>query len=247
MKHYVDGRSIIITGGSSGFGREAAGILLEMGARVTITARNAERLQAAAAALGGGDRLHAVVADATVTAHWQRLLADVLSRFGAVDVLVNNHGGGIKIAPVEEMDDAAIAAVLDLNIGSVIRGSREAIKVMKPQGRGHIVNVSSACAHHSWANWAVYTAAKAGMVGYTRCLHKEMCAWGGKATTFTPGAARTGFGEAAGIDTAWQEGLPGAYEFARTLVHCIDVPENTVIEEVNIWGTRQVSEMMNPY
>ena len=245
MEHYVAGRSIVITGGSSGFGLEAARLLLDMGAQVTITGRDAERLARAeadlgAADLGSGDNLLCVPADARSTADWQRLLATVTERFGGLDVLVCNHGAGVKIAPVEQMSDDEIATVLDINIGSVIKGCREAIGVMKPAGRGHIVTVASACARHSWANWSVYTAAKAGLVGYTKCLHLEMAEWGGKATCFIPGAARTGFCDAAGLDDSWQAGYPGAEEFARTLVHTIDVPDNCVIETVSIWGTEQV-------
>jgi len=62
---------------------------------------------------------------------------------------------------------------------------------------------------------------------------------GGKASSFVPGAAV--------IATDWQEGYPDAVDFARTLVHCIDVPDNCIIEEVNIWGTEQFPEMVNPY
>lgn len=240
MEHYVEGKSIIITGGSSGFGLESARLLLAMGARVTITGRQAERLATARAELGATENLLCVQADACVTADWQRVIAAVVERFGGLDVLVNNHGAGVKIAPVEAMSDDEIATVLDINIASVIRGCREAIGVMKPAGRGHIINVSSACARHAWAGWASYTAAKAGLVGFTKCLHLEMAEWGGKATTFIPGAARTGFCDAAGLDDSWQAGYPGAEEFARTLVHTIDVPDNCVIETVSIWGTEQV-------
>jgi len=240
MEHYIAGKSIVITGGSSGFGLEAARLLLEMGARVTITGRNADRLAAAEADLGGGDRLLAVQADACVTADWRRLLGAVVERFGGIDVLVNNHGAGVEIAPVAELSDEAIEQTLDINIASVAKGCREAVALMKPAGRGHIVNVSSACARHAWAGWSVYTAAKAGLVGFTKCLHLEMAEWGGKATCFIPGAARTGFCEAAGLDDSWQTGYPGAAEFARTLVHCLDVPDNCVIETVSIWGTEQV-------
>ena len=62
-----------------------------------------------------------------------------------------------------------------------------------------------------------------------------------------PGAARTGFCKAAGLEDDWLEGFPSAEDFARTLVHCIDVPEGTFIEEVNLWGTKQVKEMINPF
>ena len=246
MDHFVSNKVVVITGGSSGFGLEAARILLEMDAKVVITGRNRKRLDDAAKHLGR-ENLLAVQADAVKTDDWKRLVAKALEQFGRIDVLVNNHGAGIKITLVENMEDDDIQAVLDVNLASVIKGCREVVRVMKPQGSGHIVNVSSGCAHHAWPNWAVYTAAKAGMVAYTRCLHLEMAQWGGKATSFVPGAARTNFCQAAGIPTDWQDGYPDAHEFARTLVHTIDVPDNCVIEEVNIWGTKQVKEMLNPF
>ena len=246
MKHHVQDKVVVITGGSSGFGLEAARMLLEMGAKVVISGRTQERLDAAAADLASDDLL-AVQADAVSTDDWKRLIAATVERFGRIDVLINNHGAGCKITEIENLLDEDIQQILDINIASVIKGSREVIGVMKPRGCGHIINVSSACARHSWPCWSVYTAAKAGMVGYTRCLHLEMAEWGGKATSFIPGAARTGFCDAAGIDDGWLEGYPGAAEFAATLVHCVDVPDNTVIEEVNIWGTRHIKDMLNPF
>ena len=74
-----------------------------------------------------------------------------------------------------------------------------------------------------------------------------MAQWGGKATTFIPGAARTGFCEASGIEDSWMDGYPGAEEFARTLVHCVDVPDHCFIEEVTVWGTKQVKDSINPF
>jgi NAD(P)-dependent dehydrogenase (short-subunit alcohol dehydrogenase family) len=246
MDNYVRDKVIVITGGSSGFGLEAARMLLELGGKVVVTGRDAARLAAAEKDLDHNDLL-AVRADACRTADWRRLLDKTLKRFGRVDVLVNNHGAGIKIAEVEHLEDDDIQTVLDVNLTSVIKGCRETIRVMKPTGRGHIVNVSSGCAYHAWPNWAVYTAAKDGMVGFTRCLHLEMARWGGKATSFIPGAARTNFCRAAGIDDGWLAGYPDARDFARTLVHCIDVPDNSFVEEVNVWGTKQVKEMVTPF
>jgi len=247
MKHYVDGKVIVITGGSSGFGLETARMLLEMGSKVAITGRSADRLEAAKADLGAGDNLMAVQADACVTEDWRKLIAEVTDKWAAIDVLVLNHGAGVKIANIDEMTDDEIQQVMDINIISVMKGAREVMPVMKHAGKGHIVTVTSACAYHSWPAFGVYTAAKAGLVGLTKCLHVEMSAWGGKATMFVPGAARTNFCQAAGIDDDWLEGFPGAEEFARTLVHCIDVPENCFIQEARIWGTAQVPSMINPF
>lgn len=247
MEHYVEGKAVVITGGTSGFGMEAARLLLEMGAKVAVTGRNAERLAAAEEALGNGGDLLAVQADACSTADWRRLVAEAVGQWGTIDVLVLNHGAAVKLAETERMDDETLRQVLDVNLASVIKGAREVIPVMKKAGRGHIVTVSSACAHHSWATFGAYTAAKAGVVAFTKCLHVEMGAWGGKASVFTPGAARTGFAAASNIDASWQTALPDAKEFARTLVHCIDVPDNCFIQEARIWGTAQVPGMVNPF
>lgn len=246
MDHFVEGKVVIITGGSSGFGIETARILLTMGSKVVITGRDEPRLQRAEDDLKHKN-LRAVRADATSTEDWRRLIEQTRNTFGRIDVLVNNHGAGVKIAEVENLEDDDIQAILDVNLISIVKGCREVVRVMKEQGSGHIVNVSSGCAHHSWPSWSVYTAAKDGMLGFTKCLHLEMAPWGGKATTFVPGAARTGFCQAAGIEEDWLEGFPSAQEFARTLVHCIDVPDNCFIEETRIWGTKQVKEMLNPF
>ncbi len=247
MKHYVDGKVIVITGGSSGFGLEAARMLLGMGAKVAITGRNMQRLKDAEEDLGGPERVLAIQADACLTADWERLVAKVTDCWDTIDVLALNHGAGVKIANIEDMDDSTIQQVMDVNIVSVIKGARQVIPVMKKAGKGHILAVTSACAFHSWASWGVYTAAKSGLVGLTKCLHLEMSEWGGKATLFVPGAARTNFCEAAGLDSDWQEGFPSAEDFARSLVHCIDVPDNCFIQEVRIWGTAQVPGMVNPF
>jgi NAD(P)-dependent dehydrogenase (short-subunit alcohol dehydrogenase family) len=247
MKHYVDGKVIVITGGTSGFGLETARNLLEMGAKVAITGRNAERLDAAKADLGAGENLLGFQADACKTEDWKALVGQVTEAWGTIGVLLLNHGAGVKIAKTEEMDDESIQEVLDINIASVIKGAREVIPVMKKAGKGHILTVASACAYHSWPEWGTYTAAKAGLVGFTKCLHIEMSEWGGKATMFVPGAAKTGFCGAASIDEDWLEGYPSAEEFARTLTHCIDVPDNCFIQETRIWGTAQVPEMVNPF
>ncbi len=247
MKHYVNDKVVLITGGSSGFGKETARLLLELGAQVVITGRNRERLDAAARDLGGDGALQAIRADACEVTDWARLLDDVYERHGRLDVCVMNHGAGVEIAETETLDDETVDAIIDINITSVIKGSREVVRRMKAQGRGYIVTVASACSYHSWPGWGPYTAAKAGLVAFTRCLHLEMSGWGGKAGCFIPGAAKTGFCQAANLDDSFMAGFPTAEEFARTLVHTIDVPDSCFIEEVNIWGTAQVPAMVNPF
>lgn len=193
MEHYVKDRVVLVTGGSSGFGLESARLVLEMGAKGVIMGRDAACLKKAEADLGKGGNVLAVRADAVRTPDWKRLIDTTVKTFGCLDVLINNHGAGGKIAEVENMDDASIGETIDVNLSGVIKGCRAAVRAMKPRGKGLIVNVSSACARHAWPSWAVYTAAKAGLVNFTRCLCVEMAKWGGRATFFNPGAARTNF------------------------------------------------------
>ncbi len=113
MKHYVKDKVIIITGGSSGFGLETARMLLEMDAKIVITGRNKERLDSVEKKLADKN-LFAVQADAVVIADWKRLIDETKKRFGRIDVLINNHGAGCKIAQVEDMSDDDIQQVLNI-------------------------------------------------------------------------------------------------------------------------------------
>lgn len=238
MVDHLHGKRILITGGSSGFGLESARLLLARGAQVAITGRDPDRLATAARSLGG--EVLAIRADAVHTADWRTALDAVRGRFGSLDILVNNHGAGVRVAPMAEQDDDAIESALAINLGSVLRGCREVVGLMQAQGQGHIVNVASVCAHHAWAGWGPYTAAKAGLVAFTKVLHLEMQPWGGKATSFIPGAARSGFCAAAKLDDSWQTGLPDAADIAHELVKTLDVPRHVFIESMTVWGTAQV-------
>ena len=246
MKHYVCDKVVIITGGSSGYGLAAAQMLLEMGSSVVITGRSKERLAEAIAELNS-DRVTSVQADATQTPDWMKLVDVTLQRFGRIDVLINNHGAALKIAPTHEMSDEDIHAVMDANIISVIKGCREIVLIMKKQGFGRIVNVSSGCALRGWADWGIYSAAKAAMVGFTRCLHREMCEWGGIASNFIPGSAKTNFCKAAGINDEYLQEYPEPEDIARMIVNTIDLPDNTAVEEIRVWGTKQIHDVLNPY
>lgn len=107
MQHYIEGKVIIVTGGTSGFGFETARELLAMSAKVVIVGRDEARLAKATQALGPKNLL-AVRADVTSTEDWRRLVETTLAHFGRIDVLVNNAGAGIYIAPLEEQSDEQI-------------------------------------------------------------------------------------------------------------------------------------------
>ncbi len=244
MSNHLRGRRILITGATGGIGLATARRCLQAGARVAVTGRDPARLASALVHLAPiappGDVM-GMAHDACGPAGWEPLLELVRERFCGIDVLVNNHGGGGRIASLEQQDDADIARVLDTNLASVIRACRAALPLLRAATGGHVVNVGSACTFHAWPEWSIYTAAKAGLAGFTRCLHLEMVRWGGKASLFCPGATRTGFQAAAG-QVPLDAQLPDGDDMAEQLVRLIDVPPHVVIEDCSVWGTAQVLE-----
>ncbi|OPZ26913.1 MAG: putative oxidoreductase [Lentisphaerae bacterium ADurb.BinA184] len=191
----LEGKAAVVTGGSKGYGRGIAGALAAAGARVWITGRSETALGEAAAATGAA----AIRADATSPGDWDRVFKTVLNAAGRLDILVNNAGGGVRIAPMDEQTDEAIAESIALNLTGVLYGCRRAAPVMKRQGGGIIINVSSGCALHAWPGWAPYSAAKAGLNQFSHCLYTELRASGVRVTTVTPYWGATDFTQAAGI------------------------------------------------
>eukprot|EP01105_Mastigella_eilhardi_P005397 TRINITY_DN17126_c0_g1_i1.p1 TRINITY_DN17126_c0_g1~~TRINITY_DN17126_c0_g1_i1.p1 ORF type:complete len:266 (+),score=72.93 TRINITY_DN17126_c0_g1_i1:27-800(+) len=256
MEHYVEGKVVVITGGSSGLGLETARILLRMGASVAITGRAEDRLAAAEHELGAvltaakaeqpqwRNELLAVQADACDTHSWDTLLPAVLARFGRIDVFIFNHGAGGKLAPITEVSDEFIDEFMNINVISAMKGARRVLPIMKKQGSGHIINVASVCADYAWPGFPVYTVAKTGLVAFTRCLQQEMKEWGGKASTFVPAAHRTNFSKSMGNRPVSTD-FPDAKDFARTVVQMVDVPPNCVVEETTIWGVNQLKGIVN--
>lgn len=175
----LKGSKAVVTGGSSGYGKGIAAALVDAGAKVWITGRNEARLKAAASEIGAAP----IVADVANGADWDRVFETV----GDLDILVNNAGFGGKIAPLAEQDDAGIEVVIAANLTGAILGASRAARAMVRAGRGGaIVNVSSVCAIHAWPGWSVYTAAKAGLLKFSRALYTEMRPKGVRVTCVIP-------------------------------------------------------------
>ena len=167
------GKSAIITGGASGIGEGTAHMLAERGAAVLIFDRDAERAPMVArqiCAAGGnadyrvGDVSDPVACDAAVSG--------ACEKYGCLDVLVNNAGGG-TLQPTHETSLEQWKWMLDINLTGTFLMSRAALRVMLVQGEGIIVNVASVHGHVGFPNHAGYTAAKAGIVNLTRSLAVE--------------------------------------------------------------------------
>lgn len=227
-------KNVIITGGSAGYGLATATAFKEAGYTVLITGRSEARLVEAQKACGAD---YLFVQDVTRYEDWQALYAYAKKTLGDIDVLVNNAGGGIAIRPIEEQTKESIDDILHLNLSSVIYGAQTVAADMKSRGKGTIVNVSSVCATHAWANWSVYAAAKAGVLNFTKGLQVELQPFGVRATCIIPASASTGFQSAAGLGET-HDSLQ-AEDIARTILFVAELPDRAIVEDITVWGMSQ--------
>lgn len=227
-------KRVIITGGTSGYGLATAKMFKENGFTVLITARHEEALKKAQAD-GAADYIF--VQDVSCMADWQALYDFANEKMGGVDILVNNAGGGLSIKPIEEQSAETIDAIIKLNLNSVMYAANVFVPEMKERKSGTIINISSVCATHAWADWSVYAAAKAGVLNFTKGLQVELQPYGVRATCIIPASASTGFQSAAGIgetaDSLSCDDIASAVYYAATL------PARAIVEEMTVWGMSQ--------
>jgi 3-oxoacyl-[acyl-carrier protein] reductase len=216
--HDFSGETVLITGGGSGIGAVTAAAFAAAGARVVIAARNRERLEATAAAIGHD--CQAIVADVTDEAQCQALVGEVVARHGTIDVLVNNAGGG-RHAGIAKFRTDKWLNEFDLNMHSAFYCARAAAEPMVRQGKGAIVNISSLAGVHGTMGCAPYSAAKAGLQMFTRVAAAEWGPKGLRVNCVAPGMiatelaranwAKTGF-DATSAATAFPLRRPGLPE-----------------------------------
>ena len=175
MANHIAGKSVIITGAGSGFGRLTAQKLAAEGARLTCADVNGEAAEATAAAIReSGGTAQAVTADVTSIEDMRRAAAAAVDAYGAIDVMMNNAG----IMPLAFLADHAEALpawerCIDINFKGVMHGTLAVYDQMVAQGRGHIVNLSSIYGNRPAAGAAVYGATKAAVDYFSHALRQE--------------------------------------------------------------------------
>jgi NADP-dependent 3-hydroxy acid dehydrogenase YdfG len=233
---------IVITGATSGFGQAMADKFCQSGCKLILVARTQAKLDITVEQVNatGGEAV-AVCGDVTKSETFAKVLEVALEKFGRIDVLINNAGGGVKIAPIEAMDDVSIQACLDLNLTSVIKSCRTIVPQMKKQGSGLIINLTSACAKFAWPEWNVYSAAKTGLSMLSRCLHAELRPAGIGVSVIVPGGANTSFQKNSGIDTfEWdEENALRPEHIAEAAFSIVNMPQGGFVPEMVVYGMEQ--------
>jgi NAD(P)-dependent dehydrogenase (short-subunit alcohol dehydrogenase family) len=188
-------RAAIVTGASSGIGLAIARMLGEEGFAVTAAARRPEKLSEAAQQLrDAGIEVEEVAGNMADEADIQRVVAAHKERFGRLDLLVNNAGVGVG-ATFDGHQTKRIDLQLAVNLRAIVLFYRECAEMLKAAGEEHrnalVVNLSSISGKSGQPWLSVYSATKAGVIGYTQAMNKELNASGIKSVALCPGFVET--------------------------------------------------------
>ena len=184
------GKCVIVTGASSGIGAEAAKMFAAEGARLVLTARTADALEQVARETGA--EAHVIPSDLGDPASIRDMLERAHAALGRIDVLVNNAGTNAR-GPVEDVDDEALARIVDVNLRGPVVASRLVLPFLREAGGGAIVNVASLAGHVPLPEEATYSATKFGLRAFTFALAQELEGSGITVSAVSPGPVDTGF------------------------------------------------------
>ncbi|SBT04487.1 Short-chain dehydrogenase/reductase SDR [Candidatus Propionivibrio aalborgensis] len=176
----------LITGCSTGFGRELARILLQRGHSVVVTARKPSTLDEFSSA----ENALVAALDVTVPGQIADVVRQALARFGHIDVLVNNAGYGY-LSAIEEGEDDEVRAMFETNVFGLANMTKAVLPGMRERGQGHIVNISSMGGLIGFPGIGYYNATKFAVEGLSEALAKETASLGIKVTIVEPGPFRT--------------------------------------------------------
>ncbi len=188
-------KTILITGGSKGIGFGMAQVLVEAGNRVAITSRSQEAAERAADELrrSGPAEVLPLKADVRSLADQERAVAELLQKWGQLDVLIANAGLG-HFAPIDQLEPERWKAVIDTNLTGVYYSLRACLEALK-KSKGYFITISSLAGTNFFPNGSAYSASKFGLTGFTQSVMLDLRPYGIKTTTIMPGSVKSFFNE----------------------------------------------------
>jgi 3-hydroxy acid dehydrogenase / malonic semialdehyde reductase len=245
--------TVLITGASAGIGEATARAFAEAGARLVLTARRRERLEALAAELrqAHGTESHLLVMDVRDREGVTAAITGLPAEWAAIDVLVNNAGMARGTEKVQAGDPAEWDDVVQTNVNGLLYVTRAVTAGMVERGRGHVINLGSVAGHEVYPGGAVYCATKHAVAAITKGLRMDLLGTGLRVSTVDPGMVETEFsvvrfrGDQERADSVYRNMTPltGA-DIADTIVWIATRPPHVNVDEVIIKPTDQASATM---
>jgi len=243
----LDGRVALVTGASSGIGEATAADLVEQGARVTLAARRTDRLEALATRLGQGTALVRQT-DVSDEAAVRAAVDATVEHFGGLDILVNN-AGVMLLGPIAQADTSDWRRMVETNVMGLMYATHAVLPLMKAQGGGHIVNVSSVAGRTVSKGSGVYNVTKWGVGAFSESLRKEVSPDKIRVTIIEPGAVKTELTEHITHKETKQQvqGWIGSMtpleseDIANAIVYAVTQPPRVNVNEILIRPTEQDS------
>ncbi len=235
---------VLITGATSGYGEATALRFHAAGARVIVTGRRKERLDALVTRLG--ERVLALNFDVTDHAALEEAVAGLPSEFGAVDVLVNNAGGALGLEPAHRASLDDWESMIDTNIKGVTFMTRAVLPGMVERNRGHVVNLGSVAGSYPYPGGNVYGATKAFVQQFSLNLRADLHGTAVRVTNIEPGFSETEFsivrfkGDAERAKKLYEGTAPlRPDDIAESIFWCATLPEHVNINRLEIMPTVQ--------
>ena len=227
----------IVTGGGTGIGRAFTEALASAGATVVIASRRGELLRAAADEINaklGAARVFSYEFDIRNRAAIDELVRNLIERWQAIDVLINNSGLAVP-ETVEEITEAGWDTVMQTNLRGVMQLVRAVLPHMRRNDFGDIVNVSSQAGKHGYSDVPSYCASKFGLLGYAEALRDDVRKAGAniRVFNFCPGLVEV---DNTGPEQTPREGFLHVANLARTLMYVLSLDRNVVLEDINIYA-----------
>ena len=188
----LDGKVALVTGANRGIGLAIAHRLGALGASVSISARDRNRLDAVARELQSSTKVAAISADLTHTDEVAALVSKTEQALGSVDILVNNAGVG-TFSPIQDALESDWDTMLDTNLKAVFLLTKAVAPGMIRRKSGHIVNIASLAGKNAIPGGGIYCASKWGLLGLTRCAAEDLRAYGIRVSAICPGSVATEF------------------------------------------------------